>query len=61
MAKKRCDQCRFWELEEMESGLCHRNPPVMLGSIVDGMPWSEFPRTAGGDWCGEFLPHKGAK
>ena len=39
----RCERCKFWD------GRCHRHAPR-----ASSVPVPVFPRTAPGEWCGEF-------
>ncbi len=57
MAKRRCDQCRYWRNGPAEAGLgtaeigaCCVDPPTMVSGSYVGL----WPRTYRDDWCGRW-------
>jgi len=60
----RCKTCRYWsEVEETGYGQCRRHTPTVFYFLnADGMgnslPRTEWPRTHGLRWCGEYEPRQ---
>lgn len=53
---KVCAKCAHWNSTGKEEGECRRQPPQAISfKINDEVKFeTRFPRTAAGDWCGEF-------
>ncbi len=55
-----CVDCRFWEHNLPGSGgvaghgRCHRYPPVRIDPVGGDDPFTQFPLTRSGIWCGEW-------
>jgi len=56
-----CGRCRFWQDRKDGKGMCRRNPPriveTLLNQPVDSNAIDDatvFPGTFENDWCGEF-------
>jgi hypothetical protein len=57
MDTENCANCKFWkeqDPEEVQSGICCRYPPQVLGRDGKGELDIVFPWTNEEDWCGEF-------
>ncbi len=45
-----CDYCTHWKRDHSGMGWCRRYPPPSIAKNED----TDWPRTSGFDWCGEF-------
>ncbi len=57
--KVSCRNCQFWEAGSIlgTRGTCRRYPPTQIKSSFSLRPaWENlsWPKTMGGEWCGEF-------
>lgn len=65
VAQIKCEQCRFWQADELEdeqnnlTGHCRFNPPVIVPVDREDTWWiSDWPETLPDDWCGKFFWRK---
>lgn len=55
---ERCENCRYFKPDvkdvDFSPGRCRRNAPKAFPYHTMAATFTEYPRIASGDWCGEY-------
>lgn len=57
--KQRCENCRYFLIQETQVSICRRFPPTaVMATDQDGNPFYAhlFAEVSPGAWCGEWRP-----